>query len=115
VVVTTGLLARLDRMELEGVVADLLVQIRDGFSAGATLSLAFRPSRPPVGVPFAAVDSRAVTLTRYPPGLAAAIEAMAAAGPAAPRGSSPVLRSLWLAPPGDQEGAAERVEALRGL
>ena len=115
IVVTTGLVRRLDRMQLEAVVADLLVQIRDGFSAAATLSLAFRPSRPPAAVPFAIADSRAVTLTRYPPALAGAIDVMAAGGPSAPRRSSPVLGPLWLVPPGDPAGAADRAEALRAL
>jgi len=115
VVLTSGLLDRLDRMQLEAVVAHLLVQIRDGFSAGATVSLAFRPSRLPAAVPLAVTDSRAVTLTRYPPALASAIEVIAAAGPVAPRRSAAVLGPLWVVPPGDREGAAERVEALRGL
>jgi Zn-dependent protease with chaperone function len=115
IVVTTGLLTTLDRMQLEAVVALLLVQIRDGFSSAATMSLAFRPSRLPPPVPFAIADSRAVTLTRFPPALASALESVAAAGPAVPRRAAAVLRPLWLAPPGDTQAAAERVEALRGL
>jgi hypothetical protein len=115
VVVTAGLLSTLDRMQLEAIVAHLLVQVRDGLGAAATLSLAFRPSRAPAAMPMAAADTAAVALTRYPPALAAALDAVAAAGPAAPRGSSPVLGPLWLVPPGDRAGAAARVEALRGL
>jgi Zn-dependent protease with chaperone function len=115
VVLTTGLLGRLDRMQLEAVVAHLLVQIRDGFSATATMSLAFRPSRPAPPLPFAVVDSKAVTLTRYPPALASALETVAAAGPAAPRRASPVLGPVWLEPPGDHDAAAARIEALRAL
>jgi hypothetical protein len=115
IVVSTGLLDRLDRMQLEAVIAHLLVQIRDGTSAGATVSLAFRPSRPPAAAPLEATDSRAVTLTRYPPALASAIEVLAAAGPVAPRHASPVLAPLWVVPPGDPGAAAERVDALRGL
>jgi len=115
IVVTTGLLERLDRMQLEAVVAHLLVQIRDGFSAAATLSLAFRPSRRPEPIPFAVADSSAVSLTRYPPALAAALDTIASAGPVAPKGSSPVLTPVWLVPPGDAAGAAARVDALRGL
>ena len=115
IVVTAGLLERLDRMQLEAVVAHLLVQIRDKFSADATLSLAFRPSRRPDPIPFAVADSSAVSLTRYPPALAGALDAVAAAGPVAPKRSSPVLGPVWLVPPGDAEGAAVRVEVLRGL
>jgi len=115
IVVTSGLLALLDRMQLEAVVADLLVQVRDGFSAAATLSLALRPSRPPPAPPIEVADSRAVTLTRYPPALASALEAISASGPAAPRRSASVLGPLWLVPPGDRAGAAARVDVLRGL
>jgi Zn-dependent protease with chaperone function len=115
VVVTSGLLTLLDRMQLEAVVADLLVQVRDGFSAAATVSLAFRPSRLPSPLPLEVADSRAVTLTRYPPALAYALEAIAASGPVAPRRSSAVLGPLWLVPPGDRAGAAARVDVLRGL
>ena len=115
IVVSTGLLERLDRMQLEAVIAYLLVRIRDGASAGATVSLAFRPSRPPEAAPLEVADSRAVTLTRYPPALASALEVLAAAGPAAPRQASPVLGPLWVVPPGDRASAAERVDALRGL
>ncbi|HZQ58692.1 MAG TPA: M48 family metalloprotease [Acidimicrobiales bacterium] len=115
VVVTSGLLSALDRMQLEAVVAHLLVQVRDGVTAAATLSLAFRPSRAPAPVDMAQADTAAVALTRYPPALAAALEVVAAGGPAAPRHASPVLGPLWLVPPGDRAGAAGRVDALRGL
>jgi hypothetical protein len=57
----------------------------------------------------------AVSLTRYPPALASALEAVAGAGPAAPANASPVLAPLWVVPPGDGAGAAARAEALRGL
>jgi hypothetical protein len=115
VVATTGLLAVLDRMQLEGVVADLLVQVRDGLSAGPTLSLAFRPGRQPERPPLALADAAAVTLTRYPPGLSSALQVLVAAGPAAPAAASPVLGPLWLAPPGDGAGVAARIATLEEL
>ena len=99
VVATTGLLAALDRMQLEGVVADLLVQIRDGLMSAPTLSLAL-------------ADAAAVSLTRYPPGLSSALRQLLAAGPAVPASASAALRPLWLAGPDDAEGVAARVATL---
>jgi len=112
VVATTGLLAALDRMQLEGVVADLLVQIRDGLMSAPTLSLALRPGRPPASPPLALADAAAVSLTRYPPGLSSALRQLLAAGPAVPASASAALRPLWLAGPDDAEGVAARVATL---
>jgi len=115
VVATTGLLAALDRMELEGVIADLLVEIRDGLCAGPTVSLALRPGRTPAPPPLTRADAAAVSLTRYPPGLTSALRQLLRAGPAAPGSASPSLRSLWLAGPADAEGVAARIAALEDL
>jgi Zn-dependent protease with chaperone function len=116
IVTTTGLLGRLSRMQLEAVVAHLLVQLRDGSTTAPTLLLSFRPGRPPVArAVAAAADAAAVTLTRYPPGLSSALQVVAAAGPSAPAGASPVLAPLWLAPPGDVAGVQARIEALDEL
>jgi hypothetical protein len=114
-VTTTGLTGGLSRMELEGVVADLLVQLRDGATIAPTLALSLRPGRPAAPGTAAASDAAAVALTRYPPGLAAALGVLGAAGPAVPRSASPVLDGLWLAPPGDAAGLSARVEALDEL
>ena len=38
IVATTGLIATLDRMQLEAVVADLLVSLRDGLTATPTVA-----------------------------------------------------------------------------
>jgi hypothetical protein len=116
--VTTGLLERLTLMELEGVVAHCLVDLRDGSTVRPTLALALRNGR---GLahsstdPHLAVDLAAVSLTRYPPGLASALrtilEGRAAGVPALPSGSAAVLAELWVAPAG--EAAIEaRIEAL---
>jgi Zn-dependent protease with chaperone function len=115
VVATTGLLAALDRMELEGVVADLLVEIRDGLCAGPTVSLALRPGHTPAPPPLARADAAAVSLTRYPPGLTSALRQLLRAGPAVPASASPALRPLWLAGPEDADGVAARISTLEEL
>jgi len=117
VVVTSGLLDALSRMELEGVVAHCLVRIRDGAVAAPTVALAFgrRPQAPaPLGSNVAA-DLAAVSLTRYPPGLATALRRIAPAAGAVPVGASPLLDSLWLVPPGSADELEARVEALEEL
>lgn len=113
-VVTQGLLDALNRIELEAVVARLLTQIRDGRAAYLTTAVTT------VGLPallWPALwplvqarlereastgsdfddDAEAVRLTRYPPGLADALETMSATGVRtdAPRVTWP----LWLADP----------------
>jgi len=120
VIVTAGLLSRLSRMELEGVVAHALVQLRDGTTIAPTLELSLgpagrlgRPLAPPP--PATLIDTDAVSMTRYPPGLSAALRAIGVAGagaPAAPPGASPELAGLWLAAPGDRHSLAARIESL---
>ena len=113
-VATTGLVATLDRMQLEAVVAQLLVSLRDGLTAAPTVALAFRPGRVPVAAAPGAADGAAVTLTRYPPALAGALRLLGGAGPAVPPGAAQVLAPLWFAPPGDTIGLAARIEDLEG-
>jgi Zn-dependent protease with chaperone function len=115
IVATSGLLGSLNRMQLEAVVAHLLVEVRDGTTVAPTLSLAFRPRRTPPPPPYAITDASAVTLTRYPPALISALQSLAEAGPAAPAGAAAVVGPLWLAPPGDRAGLASRIETLEGL
>ena len=114
VVVTQGLLDSLSRIELEAVVARLLMQIRDGRAAYLTTAVTT------VGLPallWPAVwplvqartereastgsdfddDAEAVRLTRYPPGLAGALTTMSAAG--VRTGAPRVTWPLWLADP----------------
>lgn len=117
-VVTTGLLDSCDRMELEGVVAGLLVRLKQGDAERATLgaSLIGRPildtGLASVAAPLARVafgrlfdadreiagDQGAVSVTRYPPGLSSAL-ARIEGGPLEPRLTSPGLQHLWFAPP----------------
>ena len=121
VVVTKGLLDSLNRIELEAVVARLATQIRDGRAAYLTTAVTT------VGLPallWPALwplvqartereastgsdfhdDAEAVRLTRYPPGLANALETMSSAGV---RSDAPrVTWPLWLADPRSAETAA---------
>ena len=118
IVVTSGLLEACDRIELEGVVAGLLVRLKGGDAERATLgaSLIGRPildtALGAVGAPLArsafgrlfdadreiAGDQGAVSVTRYPPGLSAALTRIEI-GPYEPKQSSPGLQHLWFAPP----------------
>lgn len=120
--VTTGLLEQLSRIELEGVLAEALVTIKQLDILPATIAVMTRP----IGRRFLArsgtdteTDLAAVSLTRYPPGLLAAFERMSAAG-VVPAKGGPVLAPLWLlADPGDttarREPLSERMAALREL
>jgi len=105
-VVTPAVLVDLDRMQLEGLIANLLGRVRDGSGAHTTLVMAlFGPgNRSERRLDASIGDQRAVRsdlvavdLTRYPPGLRAALEAMDARGTAvgvAPERSRP----CWIAP-----------------
>lgn len=114
VVVTQGLLSELGRIELEAVVARLLIQVRDGRIAYLTTAvttvglpaLMWRSLWPLVHVRLEREagtgsdfddDAEAVKLTRYPPGLADALETMSDAGVSAP--ASKATWPLWLADP----------------
>lgn len=109
-VLTTGLVERLGRLEMEGVIANLLGRVRDGSarysttvvglfgdSARATAQLSRH-----LGEQRAVLsDMAAVDLTRYPPGLMAALGAMLDAGTVVD-GVPPLTAPLWLAPVGKQ-------------
>lgn len=121
--VTTGLLAALPPIELEGVVAEELVRIRRRDVVVPTLvaslgGLGHRFAGPSDDT---AADLRAVSVTRYPPGLAAGLERMEKGG-AALRNSSRSLAPLWLTDPSghppegsDRPGLEARAETLREL
>lgn len=108
-VVTTGLLERLKRIELEGVVAHELSRIRAretltgvtagqlvgrflGFSDGVSSQVAERLLEPTVTV---SADLAGVAITRYPPGLAAALQSMRADG-RSPKINPRAYRHLWI-------------------
>jgi Zn-dependent protease with chaperone function len=121
--VTSGLLSSLSRIELEAVLAEEMIRIKRWDTRPATLAVAAGPLGRMVLHACsgdAQDDLQAVSLTRYPPGLAAALETMAGVGTAIP-GSHPALAGLWLADPGAGQGGArrlplsERIQALREL
>ena len=116
--VTKGLLEDLDQMEMEGVVAALLVRLKTGDARAATLAAgmigiplidsAVGPVCRPLSTLLLArlvpaerdvhLDRQAVAVTRYPPGLLAALERMAPHSKPAMLCSSGTSH-LWLAPP----------------
>jgi heat shock protein HtpX len=123
-VVTAGLLRELELIELEAVVAELLVQIRRGHAVPATMVVATFGVGRRLAAPAekdALADQAGVTLTRYPPALAAALEKIEAKGAEVP-GSPVSMAHLWLADPrpvAQRDPARlplrERIEALREL
>jgi len=106
-VVTSGLIDGLGRIELEGAVANLLGRQRDGSARYSTVVTAlFGPSGLGTRLLVSGLgdqrsvrsDMAAVDMTRYPPGLISALSKMEGAGTLV---SSAPQRSmhLWLAPP----------------
>lgn len=134
--VTTGLLASLDRIELEGVLAHELSHIRRadivpatvavttiGLLAGPLPGLHQRLLDAALGERRSVLaDVAAVEMTRYPPGLIAALEELATTGTAVGR-DAPAMAHLWIgAPAGAPTGAdashpplEERIATLREL
>ncbi|MHB8457125.1 MAG: M48 family metalloprotease [Acidimicrobiales bacterium] len=147
VVLTTGLLSALDRIELEGVLAHELAHVKrlDTLSAGLCSSLLHGGKLPFPGARKVATwleganreleaDLAAVQVTRYPPGLIAALDLAKRVGACAPSaalgaGLLSDTRTQWLVP-GSREsdgsgqlispetgvfGLSERLEVLREL
>ena len=132
VAVTTGLLDRLGRVELEGVLARELARIKHHDTTPATVAVALLTVLGPIP-PLAArvrhaasrtlavtADANGVALTRYPPGLAAALEKLRAGGGNV-AGVTPATAHLWVEPPSSSATPdvhpplEERIEALREL
>ena len=121
-VVTSGLLDRLDRLALEAVVAQQLSISRAGRTHRRDVAVIVLGTGgrvlPSLGRMAAAVaaeedaDVAAVAVTRYPPGLLGALDA-AAAGPEVT--TNPLLAPLWFAPPGLTDQLALRLETMREL
>jgi heat shock protein HtpX len=122
--VTSGLLTELDRIELEAVLAEELMQIRHRETLPATILVATFGVGRSLAIPGdrdAQADQAAVALTRYPPALAAALDKLEAKG-AAVTGQPASLAHLWLADPSPTAAPRrgrlsipERIEALREL
>jgi len=129
-VVTEGLLSKLNRIELEGVVAHELSHLRAADTLPPTLALALCGRRAAGSLAATATrlvlavsdphreeiaDVAGVSLTRYPPGLIAALERLQADGSSisgVPKATAP----LWLGPldPAHEEGGGQRVDARIG-
>ena len=133
VAVTTGLLERLSRVELEGVVAREIARIKSHETRPETVAVAVLQLAGPIR-PWAdhvrrmavgdgglvVADTQGVHLTRYPPGLANAL-AHLGADASAVRAGSRATAHLWLEPPAGGSTVdvhpplEERIEALREL
>lgn len=128
VIVTTGLISSMSRIELEAVLAHELNHIRGHDILPATVAVT---SLGPVAVllPTAArltsrgagdrreaiADLAAVALTRYPPGLISALEKLRASHPAGEnrRAAGRAIDHLWIR--GDHGSLDERLQTLREL
>jgi heat shock protein HtpX len=127
IVATTGLLDSLDRIALEGILAEALVRIGNGDAEAATVGSAL--FGPLVSGPLALVtkpvaarglrhllgserdllaDRAAVALTRYPPGLLAALD-LVRGGSAIVGRPDPATDHVWLVPPSAVDPEAEVV------
>ena len=124
IAVTTGLLDKMNRIELEGVLAHELSHIKnyDVLSSTLAVTLVGLPAVvvPPVFTPLihmavdgrreAAADANGVSLTRYPPGLIAALEKLEA-DKTVVHFNSRAIAHLWIErPPLD-----ERIKVLKEL
>ena len=124
VLVTSGLLGGLSRIELEGVLAHELSHVKSldilpdtlaaAIPGGRWLTRRYRAD----AVYEALADQQAVGMTRYPPGLLSALEKLDAdTTPMRPHSAS--ITHLWLKSPETVQGAAsplaERIEALKEL
>jgi len=128
IMVTSGLLGAASRVELEGVVARALVQIRRGDAAAVVSELAMdrapdvKVIRTLVGGPSilddpdrdVLLDREAVGITRYPPGLAGALAACRR-GTTRVAGADAATAPLWLADPSGQWPLDDRIEVLELL
>jgi heat shock protein HtpX len=124
-VVTTGLLEKLTRIELEGVIAHELSHVKGHDTAASTLAVALLGRVVPTLVPRAvgrdresAADVTGVSLTRYPPGLISALEKLRD-DPLVLRTADRAVAHLWieapLAEPPPRPPLDERIQALREL
>jgi heat shock protein HtpX len=119
VAITTGLLDKMDRIELEGVLAHELSHIRNYDVLVGTIAVTLVGLVAPPLVPLAVnrrqeslADVTGVGLTRYPPGLISALEKMREEGSTVH--SSRATAHLWIDSPLDPP-LATRIKALREL
>jgi heat shock protein HtpX len=119
VVITTGLLDKMDRIELEGVLAHELSHIRNYDVLVSTIAVTLVGLVVPPLVPLAVnrrqeslADVTGVGLTRYPPGLISALEKMREDGTTVH--SARATAHLWIDSPLDPP-LETRIKALREL
>ncbi|MGB3412944.1 MAG: hypothetical protein WBA45_17330 [Microthrixaceae bacterium] len=114
-VVTRGLIDGLQRIELEGVLANLMARRRDGSARYSTIVTAMYGNSGPGGGARMLLDGlgeqrsvrsdmAAVDMTMYPPGLSSALAKMEAVGTAIPD-APPESLHLWMAPAMDVDEA----------
>ena len=110
VVVTSGLLEGARTVEMEVLAAELLCRVRDGSARFGTVAAGLpgvvraaagrgppRSPRPWASSGRRAPTADAVSVTRYPPALIAALERMAEQGTRVD-GADPATAALWIAP-----------------
>ena len=124
IVVTSGLLEKLTRIELEGVLAHELTHVKAADSLVSTIAVATVGRVAPGLVPKIAAGPRetladviGVSLTRYPPGLISALEKLRD-DPAVLRSADRAIAHLWIEPPVADllcPPLEERIQALREL
>lgn len=119
-VITTGLIEGLDRIELEGVLANLLARRRDGSARYATMVTSMYGNSGAGGgakMLMAGLgdqrsirsDLAAIDMTLYPPGLAGALEKMERKGTFIADAPTETLH-LWLAPAVPVESALKNLD-----
>ena len=129
-VVTSGLLEKLTRIELEGVLAHELTHVKAADTLVSTMAVATVGRVAPglvtkaVGGPRETLaDVSGVSLTRYPPGLISALEKLRD-DPAEVRSNDRAIAHLWIEPPvadpsprteRSNPPLEERIQALREL
>jgi heat shock protein HtpX len=123
-VATTGLLDKLTRIELEGVLAHELSHVKNHDTAVSTLAAVLLGRISPRWVSGAlgrtretAADVTGVAITRYPPGLISALEKLRD-DPAVLRTTDRAVAHLWIEAPFAEPSSPpldERIQALREL
>lgn len=124
IVVTSGLLEKLTRIELEGVVAHELTHVKSADTLVSTVAVGtvgrFAPglvTKAIGGSRETLADVTGVSLTRYPPGLISALEKLRD-DPAVLHSPDRAIAHLWIEPPVAEPSCPpleERIQALREL